>query len=609
MNASFDFETYDWTKPLCCGFNINDTEFFIYDKDNPNKVGESTIKFMYSMYATHHNKWWAHNMGRFDGLFLSAAASRLGWEQKAAIAGQGSKVVVLMLKPANAKRWMKIYDTYALAPSSLRDLAKDFALPSRKLFTKEDYKVSMRDKPRAEVERGCLMDCKLVIELLEKIDTYVTEWGGKVRATFSSTSLGIIKAQLAEEGLALPKIDVGVNEWIQPSYTGGRVEVFNHTPNFEMCEYDVCSSYPWSMTQALPWEPVDDASIKTLEDIPNGYQAIIEADVQQLPNIALPILPYRPSTEGIYFPVGAWRGRFALPELRFARRHGASIIPRRAMLFTSARPFERTISQIYGLKQTATGAKRTFAKYTLNGAYGKFGEKPEKTELQCFATETDAVAYALHNTQDTYPDGRTGNFENGILSVAALGTNTQALAVTKLSWPKHAHYAIASYITAYSRMKLAQAIIDNPSTAYCDTDCIFIPKRQAPAGLAIGKGLGEWKEEIASCRGIFYAPKIYKLKLDSGKWKCAAKGFSVGEDELDIITSGRSVTHERMRLLKTQLRESPASVARVKTAKHWAGKSGKRNPSHSGKSIPWTVAQLDKGEHLNAVSPAARFIR
>ena len=66
------------------------------------------------------------------------------------------------------------------------------------------------------------------------------------------------------------------------------------------------------------------------------------------------------------------------------------------------------------------------------------------------------------------------------------------------------------------------------------------------------------------------------------------------------------VTKERQQLIKRQLKAGGA-VARVKDTKRWSGCSTKRFVYLDGSTRPWTVAELEAGEHLEHVSPLAQL--
>jgi hypothetical protein len=606
----FDLEAYKWVFPLCCGILTDtDEEHFIHDKTHikPDRIAEKALWWMYE--RPYISQWWAHNMGKYDGLFMSAAALRLGWSQTAALAG-GNRVISLSLRPPGSERAVEIYDSYALVPSALKAIAEDFDLPSKKLFTESDYKTDPRTWPVDKLEQGCLIDCRILQELLSRVDTLVGEWGGKVKRTFSATALGIVKADLKNNNRARKEISRlpnhydfnGVNQAVSSGYYGARVEVLHHMPREELIEYDVCSSYPAAMAQPLPWIPKGEIRGKAAKSAYHAGEAmVIEATVSVSADSYLPCLPYRPDIKsGVFFPTGKWRGWFPANELRYAEKQGVRVTVHGGFAYTTESPFKDFIHKIYKIKsdKNTKGALRNFSKLLLNGCYGKFGEKPEKNMLVAFGTEEEAIKF---------------QFENPGKAAPIHATDERILSVTEEKWPTHAHYGIASYITAYARIALHRFLSESIRPAYCDSDSIHCVSWPGTTS----NDLGALKVEIPRYFGEFFAPKIYRLTEPyCGKVHLAAKGFPVNPQSFETMLKSAEhyqrtgkrdklggVEVERMRLLKSQMRKGGLGVARVSQNKSWKGKSMKRRPLSDGATVAWTVEELQNKEHLKAVSP------
>jgi len=137
----------------------------------------------------------------------------------------------------------------------------------------------------------------------------------------------------------------------------------------------------------------------------------------------------------------------------------------------------------------------------------------------------------------------------------------------------------------------------------------------------IGNALGQLKIERSCLKAEFFAPKMYRLIDESGNKKFASKGFPVNEQDFNTIIAGEAVLVERMQLLKRQFTTSQGNVVRLRRgygprrndntfgagetadSKRWAGISKKRKPYADGSTRPWTVQEIDRGEHESAVSP------
>ncbi len=621
MRGFFDFETWGWkggetVNPLCCAlmWAHGTGKQWIYDEtggrsgnpDDAMKVAMGALWVMHDAQDVH--EWWAHNMGRFDGLFLAAAAQRMGWEHNAIMAG-GARVISWEFRCPNDKcrRVVKCSDSIALVPSSLKDAARDFELKSSKLFEGDDYKGDMRDLPLDKLKAGCFADCAVGLELLEKVESMVNEWGGEMRLTFSSTALSIIKHELALIDLPLPDFDGRhkINDIAQNAYYGGRVEVLRHTPNEDMSEYDVNSSYPAAMIGALPWNPEKHVlGMECGKAFNDGKEGVFRAIVT-VPKVDIPCLPYaipcrdclsngvryceHDSESSVFFPTGEWEAWFPGNELRYALECGVRVRLKEGIVYSRETPFAGFINKVYGLKQNAKGALRSFAKLVLNGAYGKFGQRPETTNLKAFKSQAEMRAYAIQNPGKFTP----------------IGKGVNAGQVKSHRWPAHTNYAVAAYITAGARIALHKYLSCAIRPAYCDSDSIHCAKDGIPEELVHNR-LGGLKVEVANFRGEYYAPKIYRLREPNGKEHLACKGFPVSSENFEKVVNGELVQKDRMRLIKTQLRKEAELVRRVTDEKRWKGVSCKRKPYRNGDTRPWAVEELRRGDYRSALSPAAK---
>lgn len=137
--------------------------------------------------------------------------------------------------------------------------------------------------------------------------------------------------------------------------------------------------------------------------------------------------------------------------------------------------------------------KEWFAKLMLNSLYGKFGQFESQYEN-------------YHLTS-----------EDGILVKEDVSKYVDSM------WD--ADLAVASYITAYGRVKLANDIntVGLDRFCYCDTDSLHILGEAEE--LDVGLELGQWKLEGISKRSKFIQPKTYGELID-GKWHSVCAGFT-----------------------------------------------------------------------------------
>ncbi|MGQ7385677.1 DNA polymerase [Streptococcus suis] len=156
-----------------------------------------------------------------------------------------------------------------------------------------------------------------------------------------------------------------------------------------------------------------------------------------------------------------------------------------------------------------------FAKLMLNSLYGKFGQ---------FESQYQNFKYLL--VDDTLAKDDVLNYIDSM-------------------WD--ADLAVASYITAYGRVHLAETInhVGMDKFVYCDTDSVHVI---GEADLNVGNELGQWKLEGISSRSKFIQPKTYGEHLETG-WHTTCAGFTDQIPEEDF-RSGMKIKVKRGFLVK-----------------------------------------------------------
>jgi len=562
-DAYIDFETSEWTKPLTWAYKDENTERS-FDSGNP----EVLLRGLFDCLRERKPKRvWAHNGGKFDWLIVIRYAQHLCYPMRASV--KAGRVVFAEIQFPDFK--VKLYDSYAVAQNSLKKCAESFNLKSAKLLNDDDYSIDASKWTKQRRLDGALADVRVLKELVETLRAQFESWGGELKATFSSSALSVLKEHVGH----LPLIPETVNVFAREAYFGGRVEVFEHEPSFLLAEWDINSSYPYAMTKSLPWKPS-----------PNGKHAIIEATVEVPQGVYLPVLPFRPETEGVYFPVGKWRGHFTEVELNYAVKIGAAKVLStfKVQRFSEApKELANYIHKLYASKATATGAFREFCKLSLNGSYGKFGQSPEVEDLYHFKDEDEADEKVL--------SGAPGEW-------SPLHPFELWYSRKRIQWPKHTNFALAAYVTAYARIHLHKLMLRAKSLCYVDTDSIHAEKSSV---YETGAEIGGLKLEVAEMSAKYYAPKIYELHPTGKESHFACKGFPVNEEDFRVMLSGEGVTTERMQLLKSQIRTN-TGLRRHGTdlpavVKKWKGVSPKRKLLKGGGTRPWKVVELQTELH------------
>ena len=123
-----------------------------------------------------------------------------------------------------------------------------------------------------------------------------------------------------------------------------------------------------------------------------------------------------------------------------------------------------------------------------NALYGKFAQRNSQDFFG-----------RVEDYKGTLPDAVQFYDYNGETWVLVKGEALPA----KFEFP-----VVSSFITAYGRLKLYDAMVANSETLiYVDTDCIKLTR---PAvGITVGKELGEWSFDLDGVPVIYHRPKLY----------------------------------------------------------------------------------------------------
>lgn len=638
MRGALDFETHHWTNPLACCVMVGakGERDYLYFTDKTLKRGRALQKKVLETLHQlteqgHADEWWAHNGGKFDHLMLADAALSNGWKLSGGLAGDG-RALSLYFTPPGSKVRVHLKDSMAIVPQRLKHkknpcegcCACDWGLNREGAFTGDDYQVDPSLWAPERLKEGCIRDTELVLDLLDTVEGMLEPFGAKLETTFSQAALACVRHACPEplpshHGKKTSEGNQRYNKISARAYYGGRVEVFRHFYPDLLREWDRNSSYPASMTQPLPWEFLRHAaSQKEVNQLlweGGPYEGVVHARVTVPDDCYLPVLPIKlESDDGMFFPTGTFDGWWPAVELRYAMAVGAAVNvkPTDAILYTRKQPFGDFISHAYRMKSQAQGAQRAFWKLLLNGAYGKFAQKPMRENLVGFAHPGEAQVFMEKTRRKKKAEHRTPEDEEGGCRPIDLGPAPRIIAWTKHEWPKHTHYALASYVTAYSRIALHRALSRGKDICYCDTDSVHASVTSDLSDLE-GAALGQWKVELKNYWGEFFAPKLYALRdADTDALHLAAKGFPVDAYSFSKLVRGEVLEVDRIRLLKSQLKSEDKSFKRYEGAearkKSWKGGSRKRMPFPDGTTRPWTYAELESGEPDKAKSPALQRI-
>ena len=470
-----DIESRKWTEFLIIGHYDGETvSYFTNLKD-----------FFAHVFAHPHDTVFFHFGGIFDFLFLLGEILETPTLRLESLIPRGSGMLCFTV--SNGHRSIHFRDSSALLPFSLRKLAESFGVKTQK--GEIDYEKIEKVTP--ELKKYLESDLLALFQVLTRFyeSEIVTRSGPKT--TIASQSLQVLRTYISKPISSCPD---AVDRFARDSYAGGRTEIFRplFTGPGELRCYDINSLYPSVMqSNEFPGEFVGWSTKLDLER-PGFHEVYVEVG-----ECYAPILWKK--TPKFIFPIGRFWGVYSTPELRAAIASGQAVVlrHRQSAYFTnSGRIFGDFVSDLYNRrKNSESEVEKTIIKLVLNSCYGRIGLNLEKEGLELdYGQENVIPSFEVKHSK-----------------------GTSRFVRTTVNLKSFSHPGIASYVTAFARLKNWEYLRRFESTIhYTDTDSFFTPEEHANS-----TNLGELKLESLSPRACFLLPKTYV----AGK-KVAMKGFS-----------------------------------------------------------------------------------
>ena len=467
----------------------------------------------------------AHNGGKFDYKFILSEAEDANIDIIKMININGSINFTLSF---SSKNNIILRDSYLLLPLSLDKLGKAFNTTHKKLPFDMDFWVGSGYPCSLELIEYCKIDC---FTLFDCLITFANELGiDKFDFTIAGTAFNI----LLDTEIGINKVrnytknflTKSEEEFIRTAYMGGRTEVFEQVGN-GLFHYDVNSMYPYVM--ANNYYPTGQHYFVTghdeiIKELTSGNLGVVKCIVSLDLDMHIPFLGIKRDNK-LLFPIGSWTASYTSHEILEAQKRGYQFLFIEGIFYESKRIlFKSFVNKYYQMRLDNKGtAKDAIAKLILNSAYGKFAQRREYSKLVHFNE--------IYNQKDFHDYQRVGETDYYETTV----TNYCNREINPI-------YAV--FVTAYARTHLYNLFEDVLSkdgvVYYCDTDSVF-----CNVDLETQSGLGGLKLERQIDKGLFIAPKLYKID-DIIK----AKGIRQ-TDELDLETLlkvGTSITVRQSRL-------------------------------------------------------------
>ena len=214
---------------------------------------------------------------------------------------------------------------------------------------------------------------------------------------------------------------------------------------------------------------------------------------------------------------------------------------------------------------------RTLAKMMLNSMWGKFGQKPNKTQVREF---DDPVAFSEFHESDKFDIRYVG-----VLTEKRVEIHYQHELEDDPVSP-NLNIFVACFTTCWARLRLYQALdLLQERVLYFDTDSVVFRSLPDQPNPSLGDYLGDFKDEIGQDDYIIDfasgGPKNYGYQTNEGKQECKVRGISLnskGSKQLNYHVLRQNVLDDIQQPLESGTRKTNVKKTYhiVRNAKQYA---------------------------------------
>lgn len=524
----------------------------------------------------HNGIFYTHNLGGYDAVFilkiLADYNKEVGanyYKMKAVL--RDNRIIKLQIsikKSKSVTNTIFLFDSLALLPMSLSNLAKGFSTTYEKPFfpysfitektlyyvgntpgieyyqtnknaiTLEEYlKITTPNWDlKQETIKYLESDLISLLQIMYEFSKHIFDSHNiQVTECLTITSLAV-KIFLTnhyasgEKGNYLPLIkNRAIYEDLKQGYYGGLSEVYKGYGE-NLYYYDVNSLYPYAALNDMIGNlctyietHTEGDSLDIQKDKLFGF---FYCDVKTSKDDYIGLLPYR-HLGLLTYPVGEFSGWFFSPHIEFAQEHGYKIKIRKGYNFNRiSNVFNDYVETIYKEKEANTGAKRLIAKFLLNALLGRFGmhiDKKMTTLIDNNDTYIDIISrYPVYDDKfisnelylvtHGHEISKSICEQHGVDYIDVLNNSkTRSASQEQFNTVRNVSVGISAAVTSYSSifmLRIKQYILSlGGQIYYTDTDSI-VTSIPLPAEY-IGNELGKFKLEHKIKRGYFISSKLY----------------------------------------------------------------------------------------------------
>lgn len=468
-------------------------------------MGTRIDDFMAWCESNENSVHYFHNL-RFDGEFIIYWLETCGYTYSnkkqsrtysAVISGTGQFYAITVIFKRYNKRYKKVtfFDSYKKLPFTVEKIAKDFKLQSQKLTLDYHKKRPVGHILTEEEIQYIKSDVQIMAEALN-----MQAEQGLWRMTIGSDALGSYKDIVGKDLFrkAFPVLNKETDADIRQAYRGGWTYVnkkFTHKNYGDVgagMTLDINSMYPAVMyTSPMPYDyPLLFEGQYQRDPKYNLYIQHMSCEFRLKPdhvptiqlknNLSFNPTQYVEYTRG-HQPVNLYLTNVDL-DLFFKHYDVWNIEYINGWKFKSyTGMFCKYIDHWMHIKETATGAERTFAKLMLNNLYGKFATNPDVTGKVPYLHDQGHIAYKMGEKETRDP----------------------------------VYTPVGLFITSEARSKIinaAQRLYDR--FIYADTDSLHLLGTETPQLNIHESRLGAWKIENYFTRGRFIRAKTYAEEIE-----------------------------------------------------------------------------------------------
>ena len=528
---------------------------------------------------------YAHNGGSFDHLHVLPWLEAHVDHYEFKVIPVASSIQEMQVKRRGDKKALWYFrDSMKLLPMGLEKACKAMGVAG-----KLDHSLAM---PKADPrwEAYLRQDCKALYDAMTRHRTIVHELGGNVGMTTPATSMNIFRRAYLkrkiprhahlDECLGIQAPPPGVpagfepaepracrgcfHQWVRQAYYGGRTELFGlHGRGLRY--YDVNSSYAASLCKPMP---VGERYVTRGEidwRMTEGWVGFAECEVEIPVGCEIPPLPHRHGGK-LKFPVGRFKGTWDVAELKLLyhpRVRGKILDVGRVAWIRAEAVTREMVHKLFEYRDKSRAdydeGRSQMAKLTVNGFYGKLGQRQERMEIVRAGEIEPGVCFLCQkrvredralcrSCQGSKPAG-----------VGEAGIEAGWWYRGKLVDPSYVIPQFAAHVTAESRILLfngCMTALDLGGRVYMtDTDSII-----TDVDMPTSNVLGAFKDEYPGKLLNYFAiqPKVYVLEFEDGSvfsgshlpickgdarracpgcapWKVAMKGFQADQHTADNV--------------------------------------------------------------------------